>query len=208
MDMRVVGERLPPSVQEGDEPDLGPQMPRVSGDRPQRLRRRPEQHGIDLPLILEGHGRYLGRHGEDDMEVRHRQQIGLPVGQPIGPRQPLALRAMSVAAGVVGDAAQRAALASFDMPTERCSATGFDRRHHPALDAAHPGAVGKPIRFAMAAEDVRHLQGRAHDRELKRAAPPPGPSDRAGSGSWRSLSSPPGYSAPSSTGCCVPGAPG
>ena len=85
------GERLPPCVQDGDEPDLGPQMSRVGSDRPQRLGRRLEQDGIDHRLVLEGHGRHLGRHGEDHMEIGHFQQIGLPVGQPLGPGQALAL---------------------------------------------------------------------------------------------------------------------
>jgi hypothetical protein len=35
--------------------------------------------------------------GEHDMEVRHRQQFGLALGEPIGARQTLALRAVPVA---------------------------------------------------------------------------------------------------------------
>jgi hypothetical protein len=32
------------------------------------------------------------RHREDDVEVRHRQQLGLSVGQPLSKRQPLTFR--------------------------------------------------------------------------------------------------------------------
>jgi len=192
-------------------------MARVGGDRPQRLGHRPEQDGIDHRLVLEGDGRHLvlegdgrrlGRHGEHDMEVRDRQQIGLSVGQPIGPRQALALRAMAVAAGVVGDAAVRAVLASFNMSTECRGAAGFDRLHDATFNTSHMGAMSSPVGSAMAAENVRHLQGRTHGRALRRAAPPPRPGGRAGSGSWQWWSSPPACSAPSSTGCCGPTAPG
>ena len=78
MEVRVMGERLPPGVENGDEADLGAQVPWVGGDGAQRLGRRPEQHGIDHGLVLEGDGRHLGGQREDDMEVGHLQQIGLP----------------------------------------------------------------------------------------------------------------------------------
>ena len=40
---------------------------------------------------------------EHDVEVRHRQQLGLARRQPLAGRRAPALRAMPVAAGVVGD---------------------------------------------------------------------------------------------------------
>ncbi len=134
--------------------------------------------------------------------------IAAKMAHPDRPAPALALRAMPVAAGVVGDAAVRAVLANFDMSTERRGATGFDRPHDAAFNASHRGAMSSPVGSAMAAENVRHLQGRTHGRALRRAAPPPGPGSRAGSGSWQWWSSPPACSAPSSTGCCGPRAPG
>jgi hypothetical protein len=76
----------------------------IGGDDAQALGRRLEQDVVDDGLVLEGDLRDWRRHGEDDVEVRHRQQIGLPVCKPRGTGQALALRAMPVAAGIIGDA--------------------------------------------------------------------------------------------------------
>ena len=73
---------LAPGVEHGDETDLGAEMLRVGGDRAQRLGRRAEQDGVDRLLVLEGDLGDRRRQREDDMEVRHRQQLGLPGGQP------------------------------------------------------------------------------------------------------------------------------
>ena len=61
------------------------------------------------------------------MEIRHGQQFGLAVGQPLLGRGGLALRAMPVAAGVVGDAQVRAGLAAFDMTAQRRCSAALDR---------------------------------------------------------------------------------
>lgn len=57
-------------------------------------------------------------------------------------------------------------------PSARC-----DGAHDAPLDAAEMPGAGLPKRFAVAAEDVRHLQNRSHGAPLSRAARPP---DEAG----------------------------
>ena len=96
------------------------------------------------------------------MEVRHRQQFGLARVEPFGARQPLALGAMPVAAGVVGDADVAAIVALLDMPAQRRRPAGLDRAHDAPLDAAEMAGMGLPISVAVAAEDIRHLQHRTH----------------------------------------------
>ena len=54
MDMRMLLERLPPGVQDGEHADLGAQMLGIGGDGAQRLGRCPEQHAVDHGLVLEG----------------------------------------------------------------------------------------------------------------------------------------------------------
>ena len=92
------------------------------------------------------------------MEIRHRQQFGLARFEPFGARQALALRAVPVAAGVVGAADQSAIAALFDMPAERRRPARLDRRHDTPLDPAEMRAMVAAERRAVAAEDVRHLQ--------------------------------------------------
>ena len=107
------------------------------------------------------------RQREHHVEVRHRQQLGLALGQPFLRRRALALRAMPVAAGVVGDEGVRALLAARDMPAERRRAAALDRRHHLQLVEAHMAGIGLTPRRSMAAEDIRDLQRRT--RHARRA---------------------------------------
>jgi hypothetical protein len=52
------------------------------------------------------------------VEIRHRQQIGLAIGKPLGARQALALRAVPVTAAIVSDANRAAVNALLDMAAE------------------------------------------------------------------------------------------
>jgi hypothetical protein len=96
--MGMMMQVLSPAVQDGDQPDLGAEVLGIGSDDAQRLGRCGEQDGVDNGLVLEGNLGNRRRHGENDREVRHRQQVGLAVRQPFGTGQPLALRAMPVAA--------------------------------------------------------------------------------------------------------------
>src|SRR5262249_23274451 len=119
MDMRVVMQVLAPSVQHRDEADLGAEMLRVGSDRTQRLGRRLKQKGLACLCVVEGDPGRRCRQSENDMEVRHRQQLGLPGSEPFGAGAPLTLRAMPVAARVVGAADEAAPDASLGMAAQR-----------------------------------------------------------------------------------------
>ena len=106
MDVRVVGERRAPGVEHGGEADAGAQMLRIGGDGGQRLGGGLEQEVVDGRLVLERDGADRGRQGEDDVIIGNRQQLRLAVFEPSPRRGRLALRAVTVAAGVVGDRAR------------------------------------------------------------------------------------------------------
>ena len=151
-----------------------------------RLGRGAEQQVVDRGLVLIGDVGDLGRQREDDVEVADRQQIGLARGEPIPCRRALALGAMPVAAGVVGDAAVAAVLAGLDMAAERGRAAGLDGRHHLQLAEAQMAGMGRAPGGAMAMEDVCDLQRRAaHRRRVRRPVsslpPAAARSGRAGS---------------------------
>jgi hypothetical protein len=82
MDMRMVMQVLAPGVKHGNDADRRPEVLRVGRHPAQRLGRRPEQDGVDHGLVLEGYLCSRPRQGKDDMEVGHRQQFGLPGGEP------------------------------------------------------------------------------------------------------------------------------
>ena len=61
-----------------------------------------------------------------DVIVGDRQELRLPLGEPLPRRRPLTLQAVAVAAGIVGDARMRAVLAALDVSAERRRPAGLD----------------------------------------------------------------------------------
>src|SRR6185437_483137 len=76
--------------------------------------------------------------------------------------QTLALRAVPITAGVVGAADQPAVATLLDMPSECRRSADLDRRHDTSLDPAETSAMAATERFAVAVEDIRHLQRGTH----------------------------------------------
>jgi hypothetical protein len=105
------------------------------------------------------------------VEVGDREQLGGAGLQPLDRRPRLALGAMAVAAGVVCDPRVGAILASLDVAAERGGAAGFDGGHDAELSGTDVPGIGFAPRFAVAAEDIRHLQvGPRHCRRVRPAA--------------------------------------
>ena len=122
VNMRMMGERLSPSVQDGDKADPGVQA--LGGERHERLGGGAHQQAVDRLLVLESDVGRRRRQGEDDVEVGNRQQLGLTSGEPLRARRPLTLPAMAVPARVVSDAGKPAIVAALDMTAERRRAAG------------------------------------------------------------------------------------
>lgn len=73
-----------------------------------------------------------------------------------------ALRAVSIATRIVGDACRTAVIALLDMTAKHSRPARRDGAHGAPLDAAEMPGAGLPKRFAVAAEDIRHFQNRSH----------------------------------------------
>jgi hypothetical protein len=67
------------------------------------------------------------------MEIGNGQQLRPAVGEPLEPRQTLALRTMSVAAAIESNADRAAILATLDMTAEGRRSARLDRGHDLAL---------------------------------------------------------------------------
>ena len=173
VDVRVVGQRRAPGVEHGRDADAGAEVARVGGDRQHGLRRRPEQQVVDRGLVGEGDVGDLGRHREHDVEVADGQQVRLARRQPLARGRALALGAVPVAAGVVGDAGVAAALAGLDVASERRGATGLDGRHHLELAEADVAGLGGAPGRTVPAEDVGDLQRGTRHRIRPRCRRPP-----------------------------------
>ncbi len=130
----------------------------------QRFGRSLEQDVVDHPLVLEGDRRDLFGDGEDNVEVRHGQQVGLAVAEPLRAGERLTLRTVPVTAGVIGDALMTAGVALFDVATQHCGTTLLDRTHDATLRAAERVGMHVPIGWAVATQNVRQFQRGTHDR--------------------------------------------
>ena len=79
MDVGMMGQRLSPGMQNGDQGDPGAEA--FGGKDGERLRRGAHQQAIDGPLVLKGDLGRRRRQGEDDVEIGNRQQLGLASGE-------------------------------------------------------------------------------------------------------------------------------
>src|SRR4030095_6749685 len=95
---------------------------------------------------------------EDDVEVRHRQQLGAALLQPALLVQTLTLRAMPVATGVIDDLARSTAGALVDVPAESSGAAVLDGSQGPQLGPVQMAAERLSEGRAEATDDVSHLQ--------------------------------------------------
>jgi hypothetical protein len=123
----------PQSVEDGEEAELCAEMLGIGGDRLQGFGGGVEQDVVDRSLVVMGDRGDLSRHGEDDMEVWHCEELGSSVVKPLGTRQGLALWAVAIAARVVADALVAAGIALLDVAAQRGRATLLDRRHDASL---------------------------------------------------------------------------
>ena len=119
-------ERRAPAVQHGSHADPSAEVLGVGRDRGERLGRGLEEQVIDRRLVVVGDVADRRRQGEHHVVVRHRQQLGLAVGEPPLRRRALALGAVPIATGIVGDVGVRTLLTARDMPAERRRAAALD----------------------------------------------------------------------------------
>ena len=122
----MVQQVLTPGMQHREETDLGTEMPWIGGDLQQCLGNGAEQQSVEQPLILEGQRRELFGHSEDHVAVRNRQQLFGSLRQPTITGRGLALGAVPVAAGVVGDYLVRAMVTLLNVPAQGSRPAGSD----------------------------------------------------------------------------------
>ena len=120
--MRMQQQVLTPGVQDAQEADLGSQVLRVGRDFEQCRRRWSETAGHRALRVALAKRIQLMRQREDHMEVRHAEHFLFAGGEPALARLRLALRAVPVAAGVIGDGLMAASgtVNRYGRPTPPC----------------------------------------------------------------------------------------
>lgn len=160
MQVRVVQQGLRPSVQHGKEADFNSEVFGVGSDGSEGFRGCPEENVGNDTFVLKGHRGDLIGNGKDDVIVGNGKQLGHARLEPLRFGERLALGAVAVTAGVVGDSLGAALIAHVDMPAQDGSPADFDGAHGTMLLTKHGSAIDLPILRAALAEDVGHFQGR------------------------------------------------
>ena len=147
-------------MQDAEEPDLSAEMFGIPGDLEQSLGAGAKQKAVDLALILQRQRSQFMRQREDDMDVRHGQEVPAARLEPAVAGVCLALRTMPVSARVIGDGLIVATGTGIDVSAERrCSAVQDGGKR---LDVK----PGQPLTTAIEecitrrADNVSHLDGR------------------------------------------------
>ena len=98
MDVGMMLEVLSPTMEHAEEPYVRAEVFGVAGKFEQRSGTGAKEQVIKQTLVLQDESGELVGQGEDDVEVRHGQQLGGTRGQPPGPRVALAPGTVPVAA--------------------------------------------------------------------------------------------------------------
>ena len=161
MDMGMEPELLIPGMQHGEEADFRAEVFRIASDFEKCFCTGAEQQIVDDFLVLQGQWSKLRRKCEDHMDVARREKFSLTCGDPAFAGRGLTLRAVSIAAAVVGDGGTMpAAGALIEMTAECGGATPRNGQQHFDVLPAEPLAISFDEGSSRAADEIGHLQGR------------------------------------------------
>ena len=163
--MQMLRERLAPRVQHRRDADRTVQVPRIAPEGEQCVGGGAKEQRVEDTRIALGEGVEVVWQREDHVEVRDRQEVHLPRGEPPLLRQGLTFRAVPVATRVVRDPYGAAPVTCLPMSAQEGGPAGRDRPKRPGLDRREP--VRPAIRLAVGPHNVRELQPRAADRDRR-----------------------------------------
>src|SRR5258708_11992626 len=158
MQVGMKEEILSPTVEHGEEADLGAEMFGIGRGGGEGWGWGWEQNGVNESVVLVRNGGDRLGQGEDDMKIRSWENFRFPFFDPFRPRQRLALGAMSVAAAIVSVTLVRTAVAVLEMTTQGRRPAHLDRGHDASLCRGERRTMLLAIGFTIAAEDIRHFQ--------------------------------------------------
>jgi hypothetical protein len=156
VEMRVEVELSGPGVEHGGDAELCVEPPRIGGELEERGGGGTEEQVEARAGISKRQWPQLPGQREDEMEVVGGDDSLSTLLDPSGLCQPLALRAVSVSAGVVGDLDLSALGTEVGMTAQDRRPAVDDGRHDPALLGRQATTLSDGL--AVGAEDVRDLE--------------------------------------------------
>src|SRR5260370_42031383 len=156
-------------MQHTEEADLRAQVFRIATDLEKCFCTGAEQQIVDDFLVLQSQWSKLRRKCEDHMDVARREELSSTCGDPAFPGRGLTLRAVSIAAAVVGDGGTMPAAGALIEMTAECSGTTpRDGQQHFDVLPAEPLAISFEEASSCAADEIGHLEGRPAHLFLQR----------------------------------------
>jgi len=157
-----------PGVEHGGDPERGAEPPGIAAEREQGLGRGGEEEREEAPAVVQHQPAERARQGEDDVEVRGREEARQARVDPAGGGQRLALGAVAVAAGVIGGPGVAAGVAHVEMPPEHGGAAGRNGAQDGALVEGERvlASIGGPV----GADDGGNVERGTGRRRATRAA--------------------------------------
>jgi hypothetical protein len=152
-------------VQDREEADLGTEMLRIGGDRPQGIGGGGEEQVVDDGLVLMRDGSDFLRKSEDDVKVGNRKQFSLAIFYPLRTCERLTLRAVAIATAVIADALMTAVVTALDVTAEGSGAACSNSLHDAPLRTRERALVLRTIGVTVPADDLRQLDLRSLHRE-------------------------------------------
>jgi hypothetical protein len=163
MNVRMMMQVLAPGMEYRYEADAGAQMFGIGGDLQKGFGGGAKEQAVNRLLILEGHRRDHLRQREDHVKVLDREQLSGAAVEPRRAGGALTFWTMAIAAGTIGDCAMAAAVALFDVATERGGATDYDVPQCFLLASGERRPILIEIGWTVDAENIGQLQrGRRH----------------------------------------------
>src|ERR1700693_2035969 len=161
MDMGMEAELLISSVKHGDEANFRAELSRIASDFEKCFRTGTEQQIVDDFLVLQSQWSKLRRKCEDHMDVARREKFSLTCGDTTFSVRGLTLRAVSIAAAVVGNSGTMPAADAFIEMTAECGgSTARNGQQHFDVLPAEPVAISFDEGSSHAADEIGHLEGR------------------------------------------------
>jgi hypothetical protein len=127
VDVRMADQGLPPRVEDAQYANLGTELSRVGRDLAEGRGARLEEAGVEAGAIPIGQRQQSMREREDDVHIRHVEELTLPRGQPPRTCLRLTLRTVPITTRVIGDGLVPAGVTPIEMPTQCRRATARDR---------------------------------------------------------------------------------
>ena len=157
VEMGVVGEGLTPGVQESEAAAASAEMGGIGGERTQGFPGAAKEQIVEASGVPEQEDVELFGDCEDEVKVPDREQLRAAGFEPSRRGDALALRAVTIAAGVIYVVRLPAGGTEKDLPAQHFGAAAFNRQHRLTMAWQETVSVLLTIVCAVLTEDIRQF---------------------------------------------------